>query len=137
MMRCNAICSRIVPALVALAVTCVTLPRVGAAQEGNAEAGEEVFKKCRSCHSVEGKKSVGPMLNGVFGRTAGTVEGFDYSPANKDAGKAGLVWTEETIFKYLEDPRAFMPKTKMVFAGLKDEQDRKDLIAYLKKFSNK
>jgi cytochrome c len=109
-----------------------------AAQDGDADAGAEVFKKCRSCHGVgDVNNPVGPTLNDLFGRKAGTVDKFDYSPANKDAGTKGLVWTEETLFKYLENPVAFMPGTKMVFAGLKDEQDRKDLIAYLKKFSKK
>jgi cytochrome c len=75
------------------------------------------------------------MLNNLIGRKAGTMEGFDYSPANKDAGTKGLTWTEENLFKYLHDPKAFMPGTKMIFAGLKEEQDRRDLIAYLKTFS--
>jgi cytochrome c len=107
------------------------------AQEGNAEEGAEVFKKCRACHDVGpgAKNKVGPLLNGIFGRTAGTIEGFNYSDANKQAGAKGLVWTEEVMFKYLEAPLSFMPGTKMAFAGLKDPQDRKDVIAYLKKFS--
>ena len=108
-----------------------------AAQQGNAADGAEVFKKCRACHDVgpEAKNKVGPMLNGVIGRTAGTVPQFAYSEANKTAGAKGLAWSEESLAKYLEDPRAFMPGTKMAFAGLKDPQDRSDLIAYLKTFS--
>lgn len=108
-----------------------------AAQEGNAEEGAEVFKKCRACHDVgpDAKNKVGPLLNGIIGRKAGTIDGFAYSDANKEAGSKGLVWTEEQLFKYLENPLAFMPKTKMAFAGLRDAQDRKDLVAYLKKFS--
>ena len=107
-----------------------------AAQEGKAEEGAEVFKKCRACHDVGpgAKNKVGPLLNDIVGRQAGTVEGFDYSEANKTAGAKGLVWTEEVLFKYLENPLTFMPGTKMAFAGLKDPQDRKDVIAYLKKF---
>jgi cytochrome c len=103
----------------------------------DAANGEDVFKKCRTCHQVgdAAKNSVGPILNGIIGRQAGSIEGFSYSPANKEAGSKGLVWTEENLFKYLENPVAFMPKTKMIFAGVKDEQDRKDLIAYLKKFA--
>ena len=66
---------------------------------------------------------------------AGTIDGYTYSEANKQAGAKGLVWTEEIMFKYLETPLTFMPGTKMAFAGLKDAQDRKDVIAYLKKFS--
>jgi cytochrome c2 len=103
----------------------------------DAENGEEVFKKCRTCHQVgdTAKNSVGPVLNGIIGRKAGSIEGFSYSPANKEAGSNGLVWTEEILFKYLENPMTFMPKTKMIFPGIKDAQDRKDVIAYLKKFA--
>jgi cytochrome c len=103
----------------------------------DAENGAEVFKKCRTCHQVgdAAKNSVGPILNGIVGRPAGTIEGFSYSPANKEAESKGLVWTEDILFKYLENPAAFMPKTKMIFPGIKDEQDRKDVIAYLKKFT--
>ena len=107
-----------------------------AAQEGNAEEGAEVFKKCRACHDVGAgaKNKVGPLLNDIIGRKAGTIEGFAYSEANKAAGAKGLEWTEDVMFKYLEAPLSFMPGTKMAFAGLKDPQDRKDVIAYLKKF---
>lgn len=109
------------------------------AQEGNADEGAEVFKKCRACHDVgsEAKNKVGPILNGIIGRQAGTIEGYNYSDANKQAGAKGLAWTEEVMFKYLEAPLSFMPGTKMAFAGLKDAQDRRDLIAYLKQFSKK
>ena len=107
-----------------------------AAQEGNAEEGAEVFKKCRACHDVgpDAKNKVGPLLNGILGRKAGTIDGFAYSDANKAAGAKGLVWTDDVMLKYLENPLSYMPGTKMAFAGLKDAQDRKDLIAYLKKF---
>jgi len=96
--------------------------------------GETEFKKCRACHDVGPKavNKVGPALTGIIGRKAGTVEGFSYSDANLDAAKKGLIWTEDVLFKYLADPRAFMPGTKMAFAGIKEEADRKDLIAYLK-----
>ena len=109
------------------------------AQEGKPEDGAEVFKKCRACHDVGpgAKNKVGPLLNGIIGRPAGTIEEYPYSPANKKAGAEGLVWTEDIMFKYLEAPLAFMPGTKMAFAGLKDPQDRKDVIAYLKTFSGK
>ena len=109
------------------------------AQDGKAEDGAEVFKKCRACHDVgpQAKNKVGPLLNGIAGRPAGTVEGYNYSEANKKAGANGLVWTDEVLFKYLEAPLSFMPGTKMAFAGLKDPQDRKDVIAYLKTFSGK
>ena len=103
----------------------------------NADNGEQVFKKCRACHQIGdgAKNTVGPQLNNIVGRQAGSVEGFNYSQANKEAGSSGLVWTEEKLSEYLENPRGFMPKNKMAFAGLKDEADRKDVIAHLKKFS--
>ena len=112
-------------------------PASATAQEGNPDEGAEVFKKCRACHDVgpTAQNKYGPLLNGIIGRRAGTIEGFAYSDANKAAGAAGLVWTEEALLKYLENPAAFMAGTKMAFAGLRDPQDRKDLIAYLKKFS--
>jgi cytochrome c len=107
------------------------------AQEASVEEGAEVFKKCRACHDVgpQAKNKVGPLLNGIIGRQAGTIEGFTYSDANKQAGAKGLAWTEDVMFKYLEAPLSFMPGTKMAFAGLKDPQDRKDVIAYLKTFA--
>lgn len=110
---------------------------IGPAAAQDAEEGEKVFRKCRACHQVgeNAKNAVGPVLNGIVGRPAGSIEGFNYSQANREAGKGGLVWTEEKLFEYLKDPRAFMPKNKMAFAGLKDDDDRKDVIAYLKKFS--
>ena len=109
----------------------------GSAVAQNAENGEQVFKKCRACHQVgEGAKNgVGPVLNGLLGRKSGTVPEFNYSEANKEAGVKGLVWTEEELNKYLEAPLTYMPKNKMAFAGLKDETDRKDIVAYLKTFT--
>ncbi len=94
-------------------------------------AGEAVFKKnCAICHTVEqGKNKIGPTLFGVVGRKAGTVPGFDYSAANKNSG---VTWTEQTLDTYLTDPQKFIPGTKMVFAGLKNPEERKALIEYLK-----
>ena len=105
----------------------------------DADDGEQVFKKCRACHQIGdgAKNAVGPMLNGIVGRPAGSVEGYNYSKANKEAGAAGLVWTEEKLDEYLKNPKAFMPKNKMAFAGLKDDKDREDVIDYLEKFSKK
>ena len=107
------------------------------AVDASVENGEDVFKKCRACHDVgpDAKNKVGPMLNGVFGRKAGTIEGFSYSEANRKAGESGWIWTEDKMVSYLENPRETMPGNKMAFAGLRDEQDRRDLIAYLKTFS--
>jgi cytochrome c len=107
--------------------------------EGDATAGENVYKKCKICHQIgEGaKNTVGPEQNGVIGRKAGTAEGFNYSPAMKEAGEKGLVWTEDNLHKYLENPKEFVPKNKMAFVGLKEQKDRDDVIAYLKKFPAK
>ena len=120
-----------------LAASALLLAMPAAAQEGKVEDGAEVFKKCRACHDVGpgAKNKVGPLLNDIIGRHAGSIEGFNYSDANKAAGAKGLVWTEDVMFKYLENPLTFMQGTKMAFAGLKDEQDRRDVIAYLKTFS--
>ncbi len=103
----------------------------------DAANGEQVFRKCRACHQIGdgAKNTVGPQLNNIVGRPAGSVDGYNYSKANREAGAEGLVWTEEKLMEYLENPRAFMPKNKMAFAGLRDEQDRKDVIAFLKKYS--
>jgi cytochrome c len=123
-----------------LAASAVVLePQPASAQDGNAEDGAEVFKKCRACHDVgpSAKNKVGPLLNDIVGRQAGSVEGFNYSDPNKTAGAKGLVWTDDVLFKYLENPLTFMPGTKMAFAGINDERDRKDVIAYLKTFSKK
>lgn len=96
---------------------------------GDAAAGETVFAQCRTCHLVEeGKNGVGPSLYGIVGRQAGTIEGFNYSDANKGSG---VTWTPEVLYDYLEAPREFMPGTRMAFPGLKDPQDRADVIAYL------
>ena len=96
---------------------------------GTAAAGKLVFAQCRTCHVTDaGVNKTGPSLAGIIGRTAGTVPGFTYSPAN---ATSGIVWTKEKLFQYLEKPQRVVPKTKMIFAGLPDAQKRADLIAYL------
>jgi len=92
-----------------------------------------VFKRCAACHAVgEGAENkVGPHLNGLIGRTAGTLPDFKYSEAMVEYGAAGNVWTEETLSTYLENPRKTVKGTKMAFAGLKDEADRQAVIAYI------
>jgi cytochrome c len=104
------------------------------AQAQDAAAGEKVFAQCRACHQVgeNAKNAVGPVLNGLFGRPAGTVEGYNYSPANKNSG---ITWDEAVFREYIKNPRAKIPGTKMVYAGLKDEQRINDLVAYLKQFN--
>ena len=116
-----------------LAVAVVTAAGVAPSlADGDAAAGKVVFKKCAVCHTVEGKNKVGPHLDDVIGRTAGTVEGFKYSKANHEAGEGGWVWTEENLATYLADPKGTMPGNKMAFAGLKDATDIANIIAYLK-----
>jgi cytochrome c2 len=100
-----------------------------AAQEGDPAAGEKVFNKCKACHVVDAETNrVGPSLHGVFGRTAGTVEGFNYSSAMKDSG---VVWSDETITEYVSDPKGFVPGNRMAFPGLKKPEDIANLLAYL------
>jgi len=103
------------------------------AQAQDAAAGEKVFALCRACHQVgeTAKNGVGPKLNGLFGRKSGMVEGFNYTDANKNSG---IVWDDATFAEYIRDPRKKIPGTKMIFAGIKDDQRIKDLIAYLKQF---
>ena len=100
---------------------------------GDPDAGSHVFTQCKACHSLEaGKNMVGPSLHGLFGRTAGTAAGYSYSDAMKKAGAGGLAWNEDTLAKYLADPKAFVPGDKMPFLGVKDPAKLADLIAYLK-----
>jgi cytochrome c len=117
--------------LIALAVAIassalLTIP----ANAQNAQAGQQVFRQqCGICHDVApGKNRIGPSLFGIVGRKAGSEAGFTYSDGNKNSG---LTWDEATLDKYLADPRAAIPGTKMTYAGVKNEQQRKDLIAYL------
>jgi cytochrome c len=103
------------------------------AQEGDAAAGEKVFLKCKACHENEkGVNKVGPTLKGVVGRKTASVEGFNYSNAMKAKGTAGQVWDEATLAAYLPDPKAWVPGTKMAFAGLKKPEEVANIIAYLK-----
>ena len=117
---------------VALALAFVTaLSSQAFADGGDAAKGEKVYKKCKSCHSLEdGKNKIGPHLNAVVGRAAGSVEGYKYSKAMKDSG---LTWDEETLMAFLEKPKKFLKGTKMSYGGLKKEDQRHDLVAYLKK----
>ncbi|WP_243634741.1 c-type cytochrome [Roseicella frigidaeris] len=97
---------------------------------GDAEAGKTAFtRRCTVCHSVaEGQNKVGPSLHGVVGRPSGQVANFNYSPAMKNAGKT---WDEATLDTYLTDPKALVPGNRMILAGIKDEAERQNIIAYL------
>ena len=101
--------------------------------EGDVAKGEKVFKKCIACHTLEdGKNKVGPSLYGIFGRTAGALEDYKYSTAMVESG---IVWDDENMDGYLKKPRAFLKGTKMAFAGIKKDNQRADLIAFLKEKS--
>jgi len=134
------------------AAALATIVTAAPAMAQDAAKGEVVFKQCMTCHRIgpDAKNLVGPALTNVIGRQSGTVAGFAYSPLNKAAGEAGLVWSNDLIMQYLPDPNAFLKKfltdkgqadkatgsTKMAFK-LTDEQQRKDVIAYIDKFSEK
>ena len=101
-----------------------------------AAAGEKVFKKCKSCHQVgeKAKSRSGPVLNGVVGAAAGSVEGFKYSNALRDAAQDGLIWSEAELTAFLAKPKAYLKGTKMSFAGLRKAADQVAVIEYLKTF---
>lgn len=142
----------VIQGLKIVASVAVLVSMGGAASAQDAAKGEQVFKQCMTCHRIgpDAKNLVGPALTGIIGRQSGTAPGFAYSAINKAAGENGLVWTNELIMAYLPDPNAFMKKfltdkgkadlatgsTKMAFK-LADEQQRKDVIAYIDKFSEK
>jgi len=99
--------------------------------EGDAAAGKNLFNQCRACHQIgaDAQNSVGPVLNGIVGRKAGTYPDYNYSDANKNSG---LTWDEATLDEYIKDPRAKVPGTKMIFPGIKQDDRRANLIAFLK-----
>ena len=110
----------------------VVLPLALVAQArgpGDAQRGAQLLNQCKICHSLEaGKKMVGPSLHGLIGRKAGSVPGYTYSPAMKNAA---VTWDDDTLSKYLTDPKALIPGDKMAFPGVKDQSQLTDLLAYL------
>ncbi|HET6320818.1 MAG TPA: cytochrome c family protein [Hyphomicrobium sp.] len=114
--------------MMVLAAAGVTLGTGAVAQD--VESGKAVFRKCAACHDHEkGVNKLGPTLKGVFGRKAGTVEGFKYSPKMQESG---LVWDEANLTEFLHDPKKKVPGTRMIFPGIKDDAEIENLIAYLK-----
>jgi cytochrome c len=121
-----------ISAMRATLASLTTLLLVGAARaDGDAARGEARFQDCAACHRMEaGANNVGPSLHGIFARKAGEIVDFRYSPAMK---RSGIVWTAETLDKYIADPQAMVPANRMPYAGMASAADRADLIAYLQK----
>ena len=111
-------------------------PAAAAPAAGDPAAGERVFAQCRACHQVgeTARNGVGPNLNGLFGRKAGSVEGFNYSPAFKTPAVAEKVWSPENFAVYIRNPSEVTPGTRMVFAGIRSDNQIADLTAYLRQF---
>lgn len=151
MMMKNLSIFTVLAALAAFAAPMTSVPSTAVAA-GDAEKGEKVFRRCSTCHMVgpNARNKIGPVLNNVFGRAAGTAEDYKYSTINKNAGEAGLVWTPELVAAYLPDPNKFLMdflkdagqadkakgRTKMSFRLRKDDEIA-DVIAYLQTFSEK
>jgi len=116
----------VIAAVILTASTGVTLAQ-------DVEAGESSFKKCMPCHDIgdDAKNKVGPELNGLDGRKAGTADGFNYSDGNKNSG---ITWSEATFKEYIKDPRAKVPGTKMIFPGVKNEKEVNNLWAFVSQF---
>ena len=117
----------------AFVTTMLLVASTGLAAAQDASAGEKTFLVCRACHQIgEGAKNfVGPVLNGLDGRKTGSAPGYNYSEANKGSG---ITWNEEEFKKYITNPQAVIPHTKMVFAGLPKEADRDNIWAYISQF---
>jgi len=116
-----------------LIAAAVCVASVGAAGAQDLAAGATSFKKCAPCHDVgpTAKNKVGPVLNGLDGRKSGSVAGYSYSDANKGSG---ITWNDASFLEYVKDPKAKIPNTKMTFAGIKNEDEAKNLWAYLKQY---
>jgi cytochrome c len=109
----------------------------GPALGQDAAAGQRVFNQCRACHTIDegGRNQVGPNLHGIVGRKAAEHEGFRYSANMKELAEGGLTWTEENLRKYLTNPKSLVPRGTMAFAGVRNEKQLNDLLAYLKQNS--
>jgi cytochrome c len=120
------------PILSALVVVTSLIAASGARAQ-DAAAGKTSFNKCMACHAVgEGAKNkVGPVLNGLEGRKSGTIAGYSYSDANKNSG---ITWGKDVFLEYIKEPKAKIPATKMVFAGIKNEKEANDLWAFLAQY---
>ena len=114
-------------------VVVTSLAAVSGAMAQDAAAGKSSFNKCLACHAIgEGAKNkVGPVLNGLEGRKSGSIEGYSYTDANKNSG---ITWSKDTFLEYIKDPKAKIPGTKMIFAGIKNEKESNDLWAYVASF---
>jgi len=119
------------PILMAVLIAAASVP----AMAQDAQKGKTVFNVCLACHTIGpgAQNKIGPELNGLDGRKAGTVSNFEYSDANKSSG---IVWNEETFEDYIKNPAAKVPGTKMIFPGIKNEQQEKDLWAYISQFDS-
>lgn len=114
--------------LVVLLTGLVAAARGQGSGAGDPERGKALYARCQGCHSID-RNRIGPLHRGLFGRRAGSVDGFDYSQAMR---ASGIVWDEATLDAFLAAPRDYIPGTRMIYAGIKDPQERADLIAYLK-----
>lgn len=125
-------------ATVASLVSAVAVADETAVPLGDADKGAKIFRKCSGCHQVgpEAEHRTGPLLNGIFGADAGAADGFFYSKGLKRAAADGLVWDYEHLDAYIENPKALVSGTRMSFRGIKKEQDRHDVLAYLRRFSD-
>lgn len=116
-----------------LPLAAVLLAYATLAAAEDVKEGQKSFNKCRACHTVgeTARNGVGPMLNGLFGRKAGTIEGFKYSEANKNSG---IIWDEKNFGEYIKDPKKFMPGNQMTFIGIKSDKEIENLTAFLKQY---
>jgi cytochrome c len=122
---------KLISAAAMLALAAATVPLAFGLPAGDAARGERIYSRCFACHAID-RDRTGPRHAGLFGRSAGGVPGFAYSAALKKAGASGLIWNDDTLDKFLQNPTKFVPGTRMTYAGIKDDQERADLIAYLK-----